>query len=246
MSTFLELCQDLHREVGGAGSAPSAVTGQVGQSLRTVNWIKNAWIKIQNKHANWRWMRKEYFVSLTPPSYGVLAVATSDPTFEVGPDGTAGATLVRFGRWVTDGDWPAGNVKFGTGSTTDFDLSPLVWLDYEHFRNLYRLSEIAQGTPAHYTVDPANNLLVAPAPSASGHYLIGDYMRSPQVLAANGAEPEMPENFHELIVWEAMRRYARFVAAPEVYAHAKEEAGQMMRALEVDQLPEPKFAPPLA
>ena len=49
-----------------------------------------------------------------------------------------------------------------------------------------------------------------------------------------------------LIVWEAMRRYARFVAAPEVWADAKSEASRMMMELEVDQLPPPKFAPPLA
>lgn len=240
MSTFLELCQDLHREVGGAGSAPSAVTGQVGQSLRTVNWIKNAWIKIQNKHANWRWMRKAFTITWTG-GYNELSYASMT-------DVETGAAISRFARWlpVIDNDDAFKVYDFSAGIATQTRLQ---YRDWEDFSHVWRIgSNISEtGYPIFCSVTPGNKLALGPYPGVLDAYIVtGDYQRSAQVLAANGDEPEMPGRFHELIVWEAMRRYARFVAAPEVWADAKNEAASMMRALEVDQLPEPKFAPPLA
>jgi hypothetical protein len=242
MSDFLTLCQDLHREVGGAGSAPAAVTGQVGQSLRTVNWIKNAYIKIQNKHANWRWMTREFVMGSSPSLIGYTEL-----TYLAADDFLTGASIARFSRWwpVIDGrnDFKVYTAASGIGTQTF--MSYLPWSEFSQVWRMGTNQSMTSASPQYVSVTPQNSLAFAPI--ASEETLIrGYYQQSPQILAADTDEPEMPERFHELIVWEAMKRYARFVAAPEVYADARVEAGQMMRDLEVDQLPPPCFAPPLA
>lgn len=60
MSTFLELVQDLHREVGAAGVAPSSVTSQTGEALRLVNWIKKADQLIQELWVDWKFLWSEF------------------------------------------------------------------------------------------------------------------------------------------------------------------------------------------
>jgi hypothetical protein len=47
----------------------------------------------------------------------------------------------------------------------------------------------------------------------------------------------MPTNFHMLVVYEAMKKYAGFESAPEVFTRANTEAKPMWRDLERNQLP---------
>lgn len=51
--TFLELCQTLRREVGAAGTGPSSISGQTGEYARLVEWIRNEWLRIQERHERW-------------------------------------------------------------------------------------------------------------------------------------------------------------------------------------------------
>jgi hypothetical protein len=67
-----------------------------------------------------------------------------------------------------------------------------------------------------------------------------------QILTADADEPEMPEQYHDLIWLGALRRYAAFEAAPEVWAEAKSQHGELMRSLEQNQLPDIGWAAPLA
>jgi hypothetical protein len=74
MSTFLELVDDLHREVGASGVAPAAVTNQVGEANRLVNWVKEADHYVQTLWHNWKFLlaNPQYSVS-TIPSTATLA-----------------------------------------------------------------------------------------------------------------------------------------------------------------------------
>lgn len=56
MSTFLQQVQNLHRECGAAGSAPSTVVSQVAQNLRFVNWVKEADYIIQTLWTDWKFL----------------------------------------------------------------------------------------------------------------------------------------------------------------------------------------------
>ncbi|MEX0385871.1 phage adaptor protein [Spiribacter onubensis] len=63
--TFLELCQALRREVGAPGEGPSNVESQTGEYERLVNWIRNEWVRIQQRHLRWRFLWAQGSVELT-------------------------------------------------------------------------------------------------------------------------------------------------------------------------------------
>lgn len=69
MSTYIELVQDLHREVGAAGNAPSTVVNQRGENQRLVRWISDADFLIQTLWHNWKF--------LTDMTYSVPTVAST-------------------------------------------------------------------------------------------------------------------------------------------------------------------------
>lgn len=56
MSTFLELVDDLHRESGASGEAPSSVVGQTGEQQRMVKWIQASDFYIQDLWLNWKFL----------------------------------------------------------------------------------------------------------------------------------------------------------------------------------------------
>ena len=61
MSTYLQLCQDVARESGTvSGTYPTAVASQTGRLLKIVEWTAQAYVMIQNLHADWRWMQKTF------------------------------------------------------------------------------------------------------------------------------------------------------------------------------------------
>ncbi|KKK65505.1 hypothetical protein LCGC14_2973440, partial [marine sediment metagenome] len=61
MSTYLQLSQDVARESGTvSGTNPTAVASQTGRLLKIVEWVAQAWVEIQNLHADWRWMQKTF------------------------------------------------------------------------------------------------------------------------------------------------------------------------------------------
>ena len=65
MSTYIELVQDLHREVGAAGNAPATVVGQTGENQRLVRWIREADYYIQTLWHNWKFLTDMTFSMAT-------------------------------------------------------------------------------------------------------------------------------------------------------------------------------------
>jgi hypothetical protein len=53
---FLVLVQELWRESGSGGRMPATVTGQAGEALRLVNWIRQADLYIQTLYTDWNFL----------------------------------------------------------------------------------------------------------------------------------------------------------------------------------------------
>lgn len=231
MSTYLVLSQHLRQEVEGGGSGPSAVTGQTGEAAHYVDWISDAYTELQQKQ-DWNWLRSEFSVN---------TVASDDKY--AGTDCTdtrLAATVTRFSKWITRDDSGCSNIKAylqSTGVSGEYWLTPMSWSE---FRYTYKTGTQTDGQPQHFTIDPQNNLRLGPAPDAV-YVVSGEYQMSPQTLAADGDTPEMPSQFHELIVYEAMEKYGASSIAPEVLARAGREGGRMRNALMRNQLPEMTF-----
>lgn len=225
--TYLELCSRLRQECGVSGVGPIAVLNQTGEYKRLVDWISQAYVDIQNRHrGSWRWLRSEYTVA---------TVASDDEyAYSDCTDTIASATISRFARWI-----PGTELIYLTSAGVGTQ-GPLSWVDWDDFKQVYKMGSQNNGYPAWVTIDPRNKLRLGPKPDAV-YTVTGDYMKSPQVLAADSTTPEMPDSFHMLIVYEAMKKYAAYESAPEVWSAAKSEYARMMRDLEVDQLPPPEF-----
>ena len=64
--TFLELCQALRREVGASGTGPANVEGQTGEYARLVEYIRNEWVRIQERHQRWNFSWAEGSIEVEP------------------------------------------------------------------------------------------------------------------------------------------------------------------------------------
>ena len=238
MSTFLELCGELHAETSDSGSFPATVVGVTGQHARTVRWARNAWREIQNRHANWLWLRSTFTFNTTASddTYAYVDAAVTDSRLV--------AAITRFSRWwlIDDEGYP--NIRSyltSAGVSGEKYLGPLPWAS---FRDLYKKGSQTNNAPVHVSVDPQRNLVFGPKPD--GIYTItGEYQMSAQVLSDDADTPEMPSDYHQLIVYYAMKKYAGNRAAPEAMARGVTEGNAIMRQLENNQRPQTVLGGPL-
>ena len=123
-----------------------------------------------------------------------------------------------------------------TGYTSRQFMEP--W-DYTEFRDAFRFNTLNTGRPNFFTIEPRNkSLLLADTPDATGYTITGRYWRTPVTLAADADEPAMPEQFHMLIAYWALSKYAGYMSAPEAKQEAAENTARLLNALSVDQLPD--------
>ena len=212
-----------------AGTGPAAVAGQLGDLKRIVDWTASAWDDIQSRHPTWRWMRSRFTINTTA---GVDTYAPGAFT-----DSRLTGLITRFNHWIPEDDYGVSNVyRYLTsgGIAGQTYMVPISWSSY---RDLYRLRTQSNGIPHYVTIDPQNNLVIGPPPD--GIYTIsGEYQMSNQSLTADADIPEMPVQYHMLIVYEVMKRYGAYSSAPDVQSRGVEYANRLMRQLEGNQLPQ--------
>ena len=212
---YLQLVQRLHRESGRSTAAPTTVVNANERHARLFDWVADAWRNLQIER-EWRWMRTTLDVALT-----------------VGQQTYTGAGLGadRFRRWRMDDDtynpW-----LYVDGSPNT--LWPLQYTQLDEFRELYVYRTWGATTPVAWTFDEANQLIVGPQP-ALAYKLRMEFWKSPTELAADVDAPDMPEEFHLLLMWRALQEVAKFDAAPEVLARAEKNHAGLMHRLLLDQ-----------
>ena len=237
MSTYLALSQKLRREcINGYASGPSTVTGQTGLMESVVNWIADSYKDIQRRHPNWRWMRSQFTVN---------TVASTDTyAYTACTDSNTVATISRFSRWWANDKLSPFKCYLTSGGVSGQYW--LIYIPYNVFRHQYKFGaqQSLTGQPIHVSVDDSNRIVLGPNPNAI-YTVSGDYQRGPQTLAADADEPDMDAQFHDLIVYQAMRRYATRSVAPEKLAEARLLGDPLMRQLENAQLPEIRLGRPL-
>lgn len=212
---YLQLVQRLHRESGRSTAAPSSVVGANERHARLFDWVADAWRNLQIER-EWRWMRSTLDVALTAGQQTYTG---------------AGLGADRFRRWRRDDDTYSPWLYIDGAPNS---LWPLQFTQLDEFRSVYVYRTWGESTPVAWTFDEANQLLVAPKP-ALAYKLRAEYWKAPVELAADADEPDMPEEFHLLLVWRALQDVAMFDAAPEVLAKAQANAGELRVRLLYDQ-----------
>lgn len=235
---FLQLCQRAVLECGVSGSLTTTV-GQVGSLGRIVNWINAAWEELQTEHDDWEWMRSSNLLGA-----GVsFATVAGQASYPLGTGaGTVGVTFANFGKWDR---YAFRNYTTSVGFSNEMFLD---FIDYDVWRNGYMLGAMreVQTRPVAVAIGPDKSVCLGPPPNAL-YTVTGDYFVAPTQMAQDTDVPTgLPNQFHVAIVYGAMRMYAAYESAPEVYNRGEKGYGDLLRELEARQLPEIEFGTALA
>lgn len=224
MATFLELCGSLARESGAVGTSPAAVTNQTGRQLKAVNWVITAWKLIQNVSAEWDFLRGDWSGTLT-----VGATTYTGASFSID----------RFAEFLGDRYGETGLFRTVTLYDTDIgqeDESELVEIPFEAWRRCYDRGTHDAGRPTRYCIAPDGSIRFGAKPDKA--YMVrGEYRKTPQILAVNDDEPDMPVRFHDIIVWRAIMLMADHDEAPPALSLAQGKYLEQMATMQRDLLP---------
>ena len=223
--TFLELVKSLRQESGIPGTGPDTVVDQTGQLKRLVDWTARSWLDIQGMHDDWKFLRGSFSVDVAAATASVTPAAAGITDFRAWREKTIRTYQTTIG--VYDEQW-------------------LTEWDYDVFRDTYRFGQQTPGRPFIYAQNPSDfALLLGPVPDV-GYTITGEYFKTPVKLAADADVPAIDENLHMLIVWHALKKYARFEAAPESLVQANSEYGTLMPQMERKYAPDVTLGNPLA
>ena len=218
MADFLTICQRTRELAGIGGTGPTTTVAQTGEMLRLVNWVKQSWLDIQNLQQTWNFM-------LTDLSFTTV-------------NGQGDYTLANMNA-PTLRKLDAESLRC---EQTDLGYQNRQFLehwDWIQFRDMYRFNTLTPGRPVRFAVDPQDkSVALAAIPDAAGYTITGRYWTQPVALVNDTDVPAMPEQFHMLIAYWALSKYAGFEAAGEVKTEAMENKAALLNALSVDQLPD--------
>jgi len=228
---YLELCNSLHEKTGESGADLTAVTGQSGYNLKIVNFIKNAWIDIQNKHTTWRFLRHEALPTITDTNNTIDADAWTVTNLSLSID-----------------EYHKGTFSIYLTATGISDESNLTYVPWESWKKYFGISydDGVTNRPTHITIDPDTDDLIV-GPTADGSYTVSfAFNAAPVTLAADSDTPNIVSSLHEIIVWRALERYGNREESKWDVAEAKREYKSFIRRLEKRELPESTIGGPLA
>jgi hypothetical protein len=232
--TYLTLCQDLFREVGAAGTAPTTTVNPTGEWARLVNYVHDAELEIQNIWVDWKWLRKTLtFYTGTQNQTGIFT--------------TLNGSVSAFPSDLAEWDWnsfqllPPGNTFF----------QPLTTAEWQEVRaEVFDTTDFQQ--PWRVIVMPDNTLRFDLIPDQS-YQCQCEYRTVPYDLKADADVSNIPPRFgNRLIVEWAKMKYGLFENAPEqvssarlhIYGTVSEDGlpqnNGLLAALENDQLPNRK------
>jgi len=218
MSTYVELCQDMARDVGIPGTGPSAVGASAlsEEENAVVRYVKQADQDIQSRWFDWDFLWTE--ASITAIS-GTSTLTSSNTGFPS-----------DLGNWKID--------SFVWDKTSD-DYLILEFMRWNEYRDIYKYGTIDSDIPEVYAIKPNNTLDLYPTPNAAT-VVSSEYWATPTVLTSDDDISAIPPRFHKIIIARAKMYYAENEDAPEIMAGALAEFEDLLDKLEADQLPRQK------
>ena len=227
MSTYLELCQDMARDIGVPGTGPSSVNATTlsEEENAVIRYINQADQDIQSRWFDWDFLWSE--ASITAIS-GTATLSSSNTGFP----GTS--TIGPLGNWKLD------SIVWNKSSDS---YQILEYVAYDEYRENYKYGTIASDVPEVFTVRPDGNLDLYPTPN-SGTVVSAEYWRTPVVMStviapattADDNTSAIPARFHQIIIARAKMYYAENEDAPEIMVSALSEFEDLLDKLEADQL----------
>lgn len=207
MSTYLELCQKMVRDLGLSNDI-STVVSQTGMNRKIVDWVADADEVIQTLWEDWNFLWAQF--STTTIS-GVREY--SKPA--------------DFGTWDLD--------SFYLDYISD-DYQHLIPMDYIEWRRNYRQGTQSASKPTYFILTPENNIYLHEIPD-DAYTLTADYWKAPTRLSANTDTSAIPTRFERIIIARAKIYYAEHEEFPAVLELASSEYKSLLDKLEAAELP---------
>ena len=203
----------------GLSGQITSVVNQRGDFGRIVRFVRNACSQLEGRWINWRFL------------YGTYTFNTTQGINQY----TAPANL-RIRKWDANRAYIDQLIvrTYFADDAIDYERDPL-GEDYE-------------GTPVQLIIERDNTLRLIGTPDRAYSVEVG-YYRMATVLSGNTDTPAIPEQFQDIIVQDAVRRYANYDESPELKIQALEqiygvngtwaqpEPGSWLFQLQADQLP---------
>lgn len=218
--TYLELVKKLADETGTfeADEITGVTAPVISHERKLVDWVKQAWIEIQNESRDWLFMRdtvtlnvldgvQEYDLTAIPRYEHLIPYTAGICTRYIVLDDKYRVRFIRYERW-------------------------------RGWRDMDRLID-RERRPRFYTVTPDDTLVLDSIPTESGE-LRFDIHLLPQELAVNADIPELPGRFHRMIVYHAIINYSGEDEAAFQMQRAIRQYDGMLAQLRRDQIPELK------
>lgn len=206
---FLQLCQRTAQEAAVNGINPPTVAGQSAEPKRIVDWVNDALREILGDR-NWSFLWEQATIVIPPGASSI-------------------ATTIAPARWIKDQTYippvaPSNTVK------------ELTYTRWNYFARQYRTMNQPDNLTA-WTVRP-DNLFQLNAISTAGVTISAERFKTPTLMVADADVPPMPEHYHMLIVWTALKKYAGYDEAGNQRQIAVDEMRTMLEAMTIECAPQ--------
>jgi len=229
--TFLELAQKLVQEADMNGDGPTTVVSQTGDYEKAVRWVNQSYMDIQLLHDDWHFMWTTFSKT--------LSIGTGEYTATEMSHDTPGSrfSVARF---------DVESFRYYPASSGLSAENFCTYWPYYDFRDqfIFGAARSSSGAPTEFTVAPNKNVLFWQTPSVS-YVVNGICYRAATEMSADGDEPLLPAEFHMLIVWWALSKYAGFEESAPVFQNAMAQMSRIRNKLERQERPEICLGGPL-
>lgn len=208
---FIQLARMARKRVGLQGTGPSSVS-TTGYDAALVAYVQDAWADIQNERNQWRWMRSEASFMTSSGNGEYLLGSIFSPGY-------------RFNRWHKDTCYTLYNSKW----------TKVRFVEYDKFIELTQ-NQTEEGKVSYYTIRPQDSALLFNTPDAPYSIKI-DYQKSLQELVSDADVPELPDQFHRLIIYGAVMNYSEELGRQGKFNYYSIKYTRMLNLLMRNQLP---------
>jgi len=212
------------------GTVPTTLAGQTDELAELVEWVLMALTNFQTMH-KWGWLIQQ----------GTLAFTSGDST--VVP--TAG--IADYREWAPFKQGGRRYVlRYLTASGATSTNLPVYFMEYADFRGLRDRSPVATGAPMYFTIHPDQTWEVYPTPDAN-YTLKLDYLCKPKIYTTSDDSTNfedwpstgrgLPTEFHEAVVWYAVRYWAETRRQLDTFQIADRRFNELIRPVRARYLP---------
>lgn len=218
--------------ISGANTISTAQNVTAASSAgRILNWLLTAWQDLQTVSDEWDWMRSSNILG----SGASFVTVAGQASYPLGTGaGTSGVPVTSFGKWDRDS---FRDYLTSAGVSNEWFLD---WIDYDKWRNSYMLGALrqVQTRPVAVSIGPDKSVCLGPPPN--GLYTVtSDYWMAPTQMVQDTDVPTgLPAQFHMILVYDAMRSYAGYESAQEVYDRGNMGYLRLRNELEANYQPQ--------